>query len=65
MLRIEINPTRIERVVIEARSEMEHDFDTATLIALQAHLRRINRDLGRSIQSAPAPQGATDGKGDQ
>jgi hypothetical protein len=61
MLRIEINPARIERVVIEARTEMEHDFDTATLIALQPHLRRINRDLARLIQSAPSPQGAAEG----
>jgi hypothetical protein len=53
MLRIEINPARVERVIIEARSEMERDFDTATLIALQPHLRRINRDLKRLIQGAP------------
>jgi hypothetical protein len=52
MLRIEINPARVERVILEARSDMEHDFDTATFIALQPHLRRINRELKRLIQGA-------------
>jgi hypothetical protein len=50
MVRIELNPARIERVVIEAKSEMERDFDTATYVLIQPILRRINRELKRQIE---------------
>ena len=50
VIRIELNPTRIERVVIEARSEMERDFDTATYVLIHPILRRINRELKRQIE---------------
>jgi hypothetical protein len=53
MLRIDVNPTRIERVVIEVRSAMERDFDIATLVALQPHLQRIDRDLRRMVKGGP------------
>jgi hypothetical protein len=50
MLRIEVNPARIERVVIEVRTAMERDFDIAALVALQPHLQRIDRDLQRMVK---------------
>jgi hypothetical protein len=52
MVKVEINPGRIERVVIEAVSEMERDFDTATFIAIQPMLRQINRELQQLIRTA-------------
>jgi hypothetical protein len=49
LVKIEINPARIERVTIEARSQMEYDFDLATHALIQPMLRRINQELKRQI----------------
>jgi hypothetical protein len=50
MVRVEINPCRVEKVSIEAESEMEHDFDLATFYLIQPHLTRINRELKRLLK---------------
>ena len=51
MIRVEINPTRVERVVLESKSEMERDFDQAAYLLIQPLLNRIDRRL-RSIADA-------------
>lgn len=51
MVKIEVNPTRIERVVIEGMYEVERELDAATFALLQPYLRRINRELKRQAQS--------------
>jgi hypothetical protein len=51
VVKIEVNPVRIERVVIEAKHEVERELDAATFAILQPYLRRINRELKRQAQS--------------
>jgi hypothetical protein len=50
VVKIEVNPARIERVTIEAKYEVERELDTATFVLLQPHLRRINQELKRQAQ---------------
>jgi len=45
MIKIELNPTRIQRVTIEARSKIERDFDTAALVLIQPILRQLTANL--------------------
>ena len=51
MVKIEVNPARIERVIVEARYEVERELDASTFDLLQPYLRRINRALKRRAQS--------------
>jgi hypothetical protein len=52
MLRIEINPARLERIVLDGRSEMERDFDLAAYQTLKPLIERIDRRLKRAVQMA-------------
>ncbi len=52
MVKIEINPARIERVVIETTYDVERQFDTATLVLIQPWLKRIDRELRRHANDA-------------
>jgi hypothetical protein len=45
MIRVEINPARIERIVLESRSEMERDFDDATYRFIRPLLDSLDRRL--------------------
>jgi hypothetical protein len=48
VIKIEINPARIERIVLESRTEMERDFDDATYRFIRPILNRLDRRL-RSV----------------
>ena len=58
MIRIEINPARVERIIFEASSQIEKDFDFATWANIRELVDRIDRRLQRTVkviltQSAP------------
>jgi hypothetical protein len=52
MVKIEINPSRIERVMIEAKSQLEADFDLPTFMLIQPFLAQINEALQRQLEQA-------------
>jgi hypothetical protein len=54
MIKVEINPARIERIVLESRSEMERDFDDATYRFIRPLLDRLDRRLRSVARSAIA-----------
>jgi hypothetical protein len=58
MIRVEINPARIERIVLESRSEMERDFDDATYRFIRPLLDRLDRRL-RSVARTAIKEGPT------
>ena len=51
MVKIEVKPIGIARVVIEAEHEMERTADSATLILLEPFLRNIDRELKLAMQN--------------
>lgn len=65
MIRVEINPARIERIVLESRSEMERDFDDATYRFIRPLLDRLDRRLRSVAKSATTelPTAAGGGRG--
>jgi hypothetical protein len=52
MIRVEINPARVERIVIESRSEVERDFDAATYVNIRPLLDQLDRYLRRVADDA-------------
>ena len=52
MIRLEINPTRIERVVLESKSEIERDFDDAAYRLIQPLISRIDTRLRKAATEA-------------
>jgi hypothetical protein len=49
MIRIEINPGRVERVIIDGRSEVERDFDLVAYRTIKSLVERIDRRLRRAV----------------
>jgi hypothetical protein len=48
MIRVDINPVRIERIVFESASEMERDFDDAAYRLIWPLLKLIDEQLTRA-----------------
>ena len=49
MIQIYINPARVERVVFDAKSNIEEDFDFAAWQAIRPLVDQIDRRLGRIV----------------
>jgi hypothetical protein len=52
VVRIEINPARVERVVLESKSAMEADFDDAVYRLIRPLVNRIDRTLRKAAREA-------------
>lgn len=52
MIRIEINPARVEKVIFESSSRLEEDFDFAAWVVIRELVDRIDRRLQRAAKSA-------------
>lgn len=66
MIRIEINPARVERIVFEASSQIEKDFDFAAWASIRELVDRIDRRLQRTVKafSTRARRSRGGGRGD-
>jgi hypothetical protein len=51
VLHIEIAPTRVVRVVVDAQHAVERTVDSATLLLLAPFLQTIDRELKAAMQS--------------
>lgn len=49
MIQIHINPARVEKVIFDARSDIEEDFDFAAWQAIRALVDQIDQRLGRIV----------------
>jgi hypothetical protein len=49
MIQIYINPARVERVVFDAESDIEENFDLAAWQAIRPLVNQIDRRLGRIV----------------
>jgi len=49
MIQIHINPTRVEKILFVAESDIEQDFDFAAWQAIRPLIEQIDRRLGEII----------------
>jgi hypothetical protein len=49
MIQIHINPARVERVIFDANSDVEEDFDFAAWQAIRPLVAKIDERLGQII----------------
>jgi hypothetical protein len=49
MIQIHINPARVEKVVFDAKSDIEEDFDWAAYLAIRPLIDQIDQRLGRIV----------------
>jgi hypothetical protein len=54
MILIHINPARVEKIVFDARSDMEEDFDWAAYLAIRPLIDQIDECLGESLMNSGA-----------
>jgi len=52
VIKVEINPARIERIVLESPSAIERDFDAAAYAIIRPYLDRIDRRLRQVAEGA-------------
>jgi len=51
MIQIHINPARVEKIVFNATSEMEEDFDLAAWVAIRPLVNKIDRRLRTIVKT--------------
>jgi hypothetical protein len=49
MIEIHINPARVERVIFNAKSDVEENFDLAAYQAIRPLIDQIDRRLGKIV----------------
>jgi hypothetical protein len=62
VIKVEIGPTKVARVIVDAQHAIERTVDSATLILLEPFLQNIERELHLAMQSFLNRQPPANGK---